>query len=95
MGTDHIVATSENKILHRKPICKPVIFQGAPKPKDSVFFSSRHSFRELDGKHRCLNLKSGELKPKNSKRNKLDKNNKMGKWDVTRERLARKSRQRK
>ena len=54
-GTEHTVTTDTGKIIHRKFIPDPIVFQKerkiAPKIGDTITPKNRHCLRLVDGKY--------------------------------------------
>ena len=56
-GTDHTVTTESGKLIHRKHISGPIVFQTekekerAPQTGDKITPKNRHCFRGVDGKY--------------------------------------------
>ena len=86
-GTEHTVTTNTGKIIHRKFILDPIVFQKeretAPKIGDTITPKNRHCLRGVDGKYIQWNeilrdVLNGKLKIVQHQRTESDSESKEG-----------------
>ena len=86
-GTEHTVTTDTGKIIHRKFISDPIVFQKerktAPKIGDTITRKNRHCLRGVDGKYIQWNeilrdVLNGKLKKVQNQRTESDSESEEG-----------------
>ena len=86
-GTEHTVTTDTGKVIHRKFISEPLIFQRdkrtAPKIGDTITPKNRHCLRGVDGKYIQWNeilrdVLNGKLKMVQNQRNESESESEEG-----------------
>ena len=89
-GTEHPVTTDTGKVIHRKFISCPIVFQkerkAAPKIGDSITPKNRHCLRGVDGKYIKWNevlrdVLNGEMKMVPNQRTESDSESEEGEID--------------